>query len=125
MCSTEQRIREITGNVYEDTNQNGARDKGEDGIQGWQVYLDLDNSGTRNTDAAVLEPIATTDGDGKYTFSRLIPAAYRVGEIVPTGWTSTSPTSLDVNVATNVTYSDRKFFNFQGGNIAGTVWNDL
>ena len=82
----------VTGTVYEDVNSNGLRDGGESGIKDWTVYLDLDSSGTLNTDATgVLEPSTVTNKDGDYVISNLKPGTYRVAEIVPAGWTATSP----------------------------------
>ena len=83
------------------------------------------NSGTLNTDAVgTLEPSAITNVDGDYVINHLVPGNYRVAEVVPTGWTPTSPVSQDVIV---VQGQDTKadFFNFSGGDIVGTVWNDL
>lgn len=115
----------VVGTVYEDVNSNGVRDGGENGIPGWTVYLDLDNSGTLNTDAAgTLEPSALTNRDGDYVINHLVPGNYRAGEIVQSGWTATSPVSQDVTVKQSKdTRAD--FFNFSGGDIVGAVWNDL
>lgn len=115
----------VSGTVYEDVNSNGVRDGGENGVAGWTVYLDLDNSGTLNNDAAgTPEPSAVTNRDGSYSINRLVPNTYRVGEVMQTGWTATAPVSQDVIVtAGRSTKAD--FFNFSGGDIAGTVWNDL
>ncbi len=115
----------VVGTVYEDLNSNGLKDNGEDGIAGWRVYLDLDHSGTLNTDAVgTLEPSADTNGDGDFVINHLIAGNYRVAEVVPAGWTPTSPVSQDVTVVQS--HDTRvNFFNFSGGEIVGTVWNDL
>ena len=115
----------VSGTVYEDVNSNGVRDGGENGVAGWTVYLDLDNSGTLNSDAAgTLEPSAVTNGDGDYSINRLVPNTYRVSEVVQSGWTATAPVSQDV-IVTQGQSTQADFFNFSGGDIVGTVWNDL
>jgi hypothetical protein len=115
----------VNGTVYEDVNSNGVRDGGENGVAGWTVYLDLDNSGTLNSDSAgTLEPSAVTNGDGDYSINRLVPNTYRVSEVVQSGWTATAPVSQDV-IVTQGQSTQADFFNFSGGDIVGTVWNDL
>ncbi|MDB5389865.1 MAG: Cna domain protein, partial [Planctomycetaceae bacterium] len=115
----------VVGTVYDDLDSNGVKSPGENGVSGFIVYLDLDNSGTLNTDAAgTPEPSAVTNVDGDYVINHLIPGNYRVSEVVPTGWTPTAPVSQDVLVL-NDKETKADFFNFSGGDIAGTVWNDL
>src|SRR5690606_19318153 len=54
----------IGGTVHNDLDGNGVRNAGEDGVQGWTDYLDLDHSGTCNTDAVGdTEPSAVTNVD--------------------------------------------------------------
>lgn len=116
---------DVSGTVYEDVNSNGVRDGGENGIAGWTVYLDLDNSGTLSNDAAgTQEPLAVTNGDGDYRINRLVPNTYRVGQVVQSGWTATAPVTQDV-IVTQGRSTQADFFNFSGGDIVGTVWNDL
>ena len=115
----------VTGTVYDDLDSNGVKSPGENGVKGWIVYLDLDNSGTLNTDAVgTPEPSAVTNNDGDYVISHLIQGTYRVSEVVQSGWIPTAPASQDVFVQLDQdTRAD--FFNFSGGDIVGTVWNDL
>lgn len=115
----------VSGTVYEDLDSNGVKDPGENGVSGWTVYLDLDHSGTLNNDAAgTPEPSAITNVDGDYVINRLIPGNYRVSEVVQSGWTPTAPVSQDVDV--RLDHDTRaNFFNFAGGDIVGTVWNDV
>ena len=121
----------ISGTVYEDLNSNGIKDDGEAGLADWQVYLDLDNSGTLNTDAVgAEEPSAMTNGDGDYTIGNSVtgflkPFTYRVGEVLQAGWSSTGLVSRDVVVTAGDESKFADFFNFAGGDIVGTVFNDL
>jgi hypothetical protein len=116
---------QLLGVVYADLNGNGIKDGGDDGLADWTVFLDLNRNGVQDPDAdGDMEPSVQTGVDGKYKFTRLLPNTYRVSEIVAGGWTPTSPQSLDVVVQTDQeTKAD--FFNFRGGRILGTVWNDL
>ncbi len=121
----------ISGTVYEDVNSNGMRDNGENGIAGWRVYLDLDNSGTLNNDAVgTEEPSAVTNIDGDYVIGNsltgfLKPFTYRVSEVLQAGWSSTGLVSRDVVVTAGNESKRTDFFNFAGGEIVGTVFNDL
>ncbi|MFO0879046.1 MAG: SdrD B-like domain-containing protein [Gemmataceae bacterium] len=116
---------QITGTVYEDLDSNGVRNNGENGISGWTVYLDLDQDGTFNRDAAGdLEPNAVTNKDGDFIINHLLPGTYRLGEVVQPGWVATAPLSQDVTVENN-RETRANFFNFSGGDIVGTLWNDL
>lgn len=116
----------INGTVYEDLNSNGIKDGGENGVKGWTVFLDLDGSGTLNADAdGAMEPSVVTNVDGDYVLQGMLPGNYRVGEVVQAGWTPTSPASQDVSVIKDKTTNGINFFNFSGGDIVGTVWNDL
>ncbi|MFM7159432.1 MAG: collagen binding domain-containing protein, partial [Planctomycetaceae bacterium] len=114
----------VVGTVYQDDNSDGVRNNGENGVQGWRVYVDLDASGTYNQDAlGDWEPSALTNADGDFSISKLLPGVYRVAEVVQPGWSPTATVSREVNVIRdkdNKTY----FFNFAGGSIVGTVWND-
>ncbi len=50
---------------------------------------------------------------------------YRVAEVVQSGWTPTAPASRDVAFTAGNDSNKVDFFNFGGGNIVGTVWEDL
>ena len=71
----------ISGTVFEDTNNDGVQDPGEDGIENVTVELsgtdDLGNPVTAST---------TTNPDGTYTFPGLRPGDYTVTETQPTGY---------------------------------------
>ncbi|MFO0977996.1 MAG: Ig-like domain-containing protein [Planctomycetaceae bacterium] len=115
----------ITGTVYDDADANGVRNNGENGVEGWTVYIDLDNSGTLNNKAdGTPEPHAVTNKDGDFTIGGVSAGTYRLAEVVETGWRPTQPAFQDITVDGK---KDVKadFFNFAGGTVAGTVWNDL
>jgi hypothetical protein len=77
----------ITGQLFNDLNNNGVKDPGEPGLAGWTVYRDLGRSGVFQAG----DPTAVTDSNGNYTFANVGPGSYLVREIVPAGWTQTTP----------------------------------
>ncbi|MDD2836554.1 MAG: SdrD B-like domain-containing protein, partial [Methanothrix sp.] len=68
--------------VWHDWNANGIQEAGEEGIAGVTVTLTKPDGTTSAT---------TTDADGKYLFSSLIPGSYFVTFTKPTGYDSFSP----------------------------------
>ncbi|MEG5042100.1 MULTISPECIES: SdrD B-like domain-containing protein [unclassified Microcoleus] len=77
----------ITGLKFNDTNGNGTQDTGEIGIPGVTIFLDTNNNGTSDTG----ETQVTTGTDGSYSFPNLETGTYNVREVVPTGFTPTTP----------------------------------
>ncbi|MEG5062329.1 SdrD B-like domain-containing protein [Microcoleus sp. B3-A4] len=77
----------ITGIKFNDTNGNGTQDTGEIGIPGVTIFLDTNNNGSSDTG----EIQVTTGTDGSYSFPNLQTGTYNVGEVVPTGFTPTTP----------------------------------
>jgi subtilisin family serine protease/Tol biopolymer transport system component len=57
----------ILGRHFDDLLPNGVPDDGEPGLQGWTVYLDVNQNGQRDPS----EPFAVTDSDGEYEFTNL------------------------------------------------------
>ncbi len=86
----------ISGNVYNDNNsQDGNYNpEQEDGLAGWTVYLDLDNSNTFNGE----EPSKTTDSNGAYQFNGLDAGCYTVREVLQLNWNQTEPADEEYTV---------------------------
>ncbi len=82
---------EAGGLVWNDLNADGIHDAGEPGLEGWQVYLDLDGDGQLDEG---IEPSALTDADGEYSFIGLDPGTYSVREALQPGWETTSPAAV-------------------------------
>lgn len=83
----------ISGFAFNDTNQNGLYDSGEQKTSGKTVFLDSNNNGKLDTG----ETSFVTDSTGAYLFTDLLPGAYRVRRIFPSGYTySTQP--IDVTL---------------------------
>jgi protocatechuate 3,4-dioxygenase beta subunit len=68
----------LSGFVYHDVNNSGARDAGEAAISGTTVVL-LDAGGTQVA-------TTTTDGTGFYKFANLSAGTYTIREVQPAGW---------------------------------------
>lgn len=64
----------INGRVFADTNRDGKEVRGEPGLAGVTVYLDLDGNGRLDPD----EPSVVTGPDGGYAFSDLPDGTYQV-----------------------------------------------
>ena len=77
----------ISGQVFSDTNGNGAIDNGEPGLQYWTVYLASNNSGTLDPG----ESYVLTDANGDYDFTGLAPGTYTVAIVPETGYHQTAP----------------------------------
>lgn len=70
-------IASIAGTVYHDRNDNGAINPGEEGIAGVEIRLMQGGSIVATT---------TTDANGHYSFTNLVPGTYTVVEVQPSGW---------------------------------------
>jgi len=108
----------IGDTVFEDPNENGIQDPGEDGIPGVVVTLTYPD-GT--------EEVTVTDNNGNYMFDELPEGMYTVtvGD-GPVGTTPTTPTEDMVNLAEGEDYMDADFgFDPEElGSIGDTVFED-
>ena len=112
----------VYGAVYDDLNANGARDGGEPGIAGVQVYIDADNDG--EFDAG--EPTTNTTGTGSYGIADLTLGQHTVRVIAPAGLRLSQPGSgaYTVNLTAGQNFSTNNNFGMVNPRIAGTVFND-
>jgi hypothetical protein len=78
---------DINGYKFHDLNGNGIHDVGEEGLKGWNIYLDLNSNGQLDPG----EPKSRTDSSGYYEFLNLDPGTYTVSEVPQAGWTQTLP----------------------------------
>jgi protocatechuate 3,4-dioxygenase beta subunit len=105
----------ISGVVFNDANGNGAKDNGENSLGGVRVEL-LDAAGNVITSTV-------TAGDGSYLFANVTPGNYKVREVDPLGFTSTTPNTVSIGVPAGgsavANFGDR-----QAGSISGVVYND-
>jgi len=117
------RLGEIRGIKWEDLDGNGQRGEGEPGLPTWTIFLDANGNGVLDDG----ETGTTTDDDGVYRFTNLVPGTYDVGEVLPVGWVRTSPSgargtrTVIVNPGTIVTAD----FGNRQAEVFGTVFHDL
>ena len=81
------RVPRIAGEVFDDRNANSWRDADEDGLAGRTVFVDMNESGTR--DAGDIEK--TTDADGRYAFDLPSQQTYVVRLANEAGWLQSTP----------------------------------
>ena len=89
---------DISGNVFQDSNANGARNEGEEGLAHVVVFIDtngdhiLNNptSGNGIADGLALEPWAIADSTGQFVFHDFGPGAYFIRTVAPHGTIQTS-----------------------------------
>ena len=85
----------VTGTIFNDADNDGVLDTGENGIAGRTVYLD----GNVNGQLDVNELTTVTDADGVYVFDNLLPGDYAVRQVNQTGISQTLPANGQYMVA--------------------------
>ena len=77
----------ISGEIFNDSNGDGKLDDGETGLSDWELYIDLNNTGSFVSGEAT----ATTNSSGDFTFGDLAAGTYIIRVMRPSGWLQTSP----------------------------------
>ncbi|QDT51611.1 Calx-beta domain protein [Symmachiella dynata] len=72
----------LSGIKWNDTNGDGVQDAVEDPLAGFVVYLDINGNGVRDV---ADEPFTTTNAQGEYEFTNLLPGTYTVAVEYPDG----------------------------------------
>jgi hypothetical protein len=101
----------VSGEVYNDLNDNGNLNSGEPGLSGWTVKL-LNSSNT--VIASTL-----TNSSGTYSFSGVGPGKYTLEEVPQSGWNLTQPTPTDAYSFTTTSGTNQVGLNF--GNFQAPV----
>jgi len=110
----------IAGVAFNDLNGNGKMDAGDPGISSRTIYIDLNNSGTLQSN----DPTATTDANGNFTLPDLPDGTYTIREVLPAGWVGTTAAPL-VTVKGGQVVNNEDIGSFQLVNIEGEVFSDL
>jgi serine-aspartate repeat-containing protein C/D/E len=112
----------LSGTVYDDPNINNIHETGEPGIAGVQLsLLELVNGSYTATGKTT-----TTDANGDYEFTGLLPGTYRVVESQPSGYLSVGSTPGTVNGATRGSSTSEDILssiNLEGGD--DSIHNDF
>ncbi len=119
---------DINGTIYEDVDSNGIKSGQDNTLGGWTAFVDIDQNGVlNNLPDGSPEPSAVANAGGDYTINMAgrPSGVYRVSEVLQAGWVPTAPASRDVTFNAGQSTNKIDFFNFAGGTIEGTVWNDL
>jgi len=74
----------VIGEKYEDVDANGQKGVGELGLSGWTIQL-------YNETGNGLLATTTTDSNGDYSFSNVLPGNYQVCEVNQSNWYNTDP----------------------------------
>lgn len=77
----------VQGQVFDDRNGNGVRDRGEQGIAGRTVFADTSGNGVQDS----WEPFAVTNDRGLYRIDGLRFGTYDIWQVLPEGAVQTSP----------------------------------
>ena len=83
----------LSGKVYNDSNEDGEKAGNEKGLEDWLIYIDSNANGEYDSG----ERTTTTDANGNYTFYQLDPGEYIIGAEIPLGWILTSPDRVGDN----------------------------
>ena len=121
----------VTGTVFADTNHNGVKEPGENGIEAVTIVL-------HNTTAGTCQSVQT-DANGQYSFAGVANGDYQIIESAtestpnpgtcppaeedPVGFISTTGNTRTIAV-TGGPITEQNFGNFEGAKIEGTVFND-
>jgi len=110
----------FSGTVFEDKNNDGVRDPGELGLEGWTVNLMSGSTIVANT---------TTGPGGSYSFTNIAPGSYTVVEVIQSGWTQSYPVSPGTQSVTLVSGApgptDVDFGNWRPAGFSGVKFEDL
>ena len=113
----------ISGLLWSDENQNGTREAGEPGRDGWLVFLDADGDGTHDPG----ENSTTTDTSGAYTLAGLYSGSHTVVQEQRSGWVETFPGTggTEITLASGQDVVGVEFGSTELASISGLVWTDL
>ncbi|MBD2186167.1 hypothetical protein H6G03_34785 [Planktothrix sp. FACHB-1375] len=95
---------EIRGTSWNDSDKDGVRDLGEPGLANRTIFLDKNQNGILNAS----ETYTTTDANGNYAFTNLMPGGYTVAQLSQVGWTQTFPSNSSPSPSVLIPVSNRR-----------------
>ena len=104
----------VSGTVFADSNGNGAKDPGENGVAGWTVNMDGTGGGSQ------VSVVST----GKYTFNGVMPGAHHFTLTVQSGYTKTLGAYTDSGNNSGGNLTGKNFGVFKNVMISGEVYHD-
>jgi cyclophilin family peptidyl-prolyl cis-trans isomerase/protocatechuate 3,4-dioxygenase beta subunit len=113
----------FSGVVFTDSNGNGTRDSGEQGVSGRTVFIDSNKNGVLDSG----EPTTVTSSTGAYAFLGMAAGTYTVREVVASGVVLSTPPLKSVVVVANQVTTNINFgeaVDTTTPNITGTVFED-
>lgn len=113
----------IHGTVFIDADGNGQQSNNEPGQPGVTVYLDLNGNGKFDVPVPGTngEPAVKSGQGGGYEFKVGKNGEFVVAEVVPPGFTATTPTSGKVTVTGGTIVDGPDFGNKQAGQAGGLI----
>ncbi|NOX56951.1 MAG: hypothetical protein GXP27_21425 [Planctomycetes bacterium] len=125
----------LRGVKWNDMNGDGVRDVGEPEVDGWTIYLDVNQNGQLDpgepeTVTRADDPDTPEDETGTYKFTGLEPGSYTVREVEAQGWRQTAPEPVApgeyrVTVQAGEERSGLDFGNFELVTLSGTKFEDI
>ncbi|WP_270934322.1 CARDB domain-containing protein [Falsiroseomonas oryzae] len=114
------RTASISGMKFEDVNGNGLRETGENGVEGWTIFIDANGDGLlQDSEASTL-----TAADGTYRFTGLLPGSYVIAEVQRAGWVQTTPTGSAAGAGIEVSLAGSDVALTMEGCGCGVSWSD-
>ncbi len=110
------RVNHLVVTKFNDTNLNGKRDAGEEGLSGWTFNF-------KDEDGKMVASKAT-DADGIITLEGLSPGKYQVTEVLQKGWINTTPLTVTVDVKNGEDVAVPAFGNVKSSRIEIFKFND-
>ncbi|MDA1166586.1 MAG: VWA domain-containing protein, partial [Planctomycetota bacterium] len=96
-----QELGTLSGVKWDDLNRDGIRDVGEPLLEGWTIYLDVDDDGVFDSN----EPVTVTGSDGGYEFRDIQAGTWSIREVNQPGWTQTFPANGDATQVFDVNFN--------------------
>ena len=109
-----------SGYKYEDVDGSGTLDGGDLALENWEITL----TGTDGGGNAVNQ-VTSTNANGYYEFTNLVPGSYTVTETLQAGWVNSTPISIDFDLVSGENEIDNNFLNYRPASKSGYKYEDV